>query len=97
MSAPIRGSRWEGNLSIPSKDVHRVEVEWVDSTVIGGAWRLIEDIVSEYTDAPKCLSVGFLIGDDDKSVILAASVHGNEATGITIVPKTAIVRRKRLR
>ena len=44
-----------------------------------------------------CLSVGFVLADDKRGVVLGASVHNDEAAGITMIPKGQIVSRKRLR
>ena len=80
---------------IPKKRHWRVEVEWEDSTVLQRGWYEIRDAL-ERRDSVRCLSVGFVLADDDKGVMLAASIHGNEAAGITVIPKSAIRKRRRL-
>lgn len=43
-----------------------------------------------------CQSVGFVLADDKYGVVLAASIHGVEAAGVTIIPRSQIKRLKRL-
>jgi hypothetical protein len=83
---------------IPGDRHWRLEVEWVDSTVMHDGWQPIEAILDHRRrkDAPRCLSVGFVLADDDDGVVLAASIHGNEAVGVTVIPAQAVVRRRRL-
>ena len=42
-------------------------------------------------------SVGFVSADDERGVVLAASINGAHATGVTIIPTRQIIKRKRLR
>ena len=74
----------------------RVEVRWEDSTVMHGGWRNIEEVL-ERRDTVTCLSVGFVLADDKRGIVVAGSVHGNEACGIVVIPRSAIRKRKRLR
>lgn len=80
----------------PTSKHWRVEVEWEDSTVLHEGWQPIGDILAR-RQAVKCMSVGFVLADDKQGVVLAASVHGNEAVGVTMIPRSAIKKRKRLR
>ena len=73
-------------MGVPTNRHRRLEVEWLDSTLLGGSWQPIEDVLSQRQDAPRCLSVGFVLADDKRGIVLAASVHGSEATGITVIP-----------
>lgn len=79
---------------IPSKRHWRMEVQWEDSTVLGGGWKTIGDIDR---DAVQCLSVGFVLASDKRGIVLGASIHGNEAAGITVIPRRSILKTRRLR
>ena len=74
----------------------RVEVEWSDSQVIGGSWEPIADLV-KLRKSVRCFSVGYVLADDKRGLVLAASVNGANATGVTIIPASQIVKRWRLR
>jgi hypothetical protein len=82
--------------NVPGKKHWRMEVLWEDSTVWQKGWEEIADILKK-RGAVRCLSVGFVLADDDKGTVLAASVHGSQAVGITMVPRRSILRKKRLR
>lgn len=75
----------------------RVEVEWQDSQVIGGSWEPIADLLARREKAVRCRSVGFVLADDKYGIVLAGSVNGANATGVTIIPARQIVKRRRLR
>ena len=83
-------------MTVPKKHHARLEVLWEDSTVWHLGWEPISDIL-ERRDMVRCLSVGFVLADDKRGVVLGASVHNDEAAGITMIPKGQIVSRKRLR
>jgi hypothetical protein len=81
---------------VPSKKHWRVEVLWEDSTVWQKGWEKVDEILEE-RDSVRCLSVGFILADDKRGMVLAASIHGDEAAGISMIPRSAIVSSKRLR
>jgi hypothetical protein len=74
----------------------RVEVEWQDSQVIGGSWEPIIDLLARRKTV-RCRSVGFVLADDKRGIVLASSVNGANAAGVTIIPFRQIVKRRRLR
>jgi len=74
----------------------RVEVEWQDSQVIGGSWEPIPDLLARRKRV-RCRSVGFVLADDRRGIVLASSVNGANAAGVTIIPRRQIVKRRRLR
>ena len=76
--------------------VWRVEVEWSDSQVIGGSWEPIPDLLKRRSHV-RCHSVGYVLADDKQGVVLASSVNGRNATGVTIIPASQITKRRRLR
>lgn len=80
----------------PSKKHYRVEVEWMDSTILPGGWRTIGDALSS-RKAVECNSVGFVLADDKKGVVVASCVHGNEVAGVTIIPRGQVKKVRRLR
>jgi hypothetical protein len=83
-------------MAVPKKHHWRMEVLWEDSTVWQKGWEEIEDVLGK-RNAVRCLSVGFVLADDDRGIVLAASVHGTQAVGITMVPQRSILKNKRLR
>lgn len=78
------------------KKLRVVEVEWVDSGA-GGGWQFIANIDRQ---SLKCITVGFLLFDDDESISVASSIGldsagmANQAEGPITIPKVAIVRRR---
>ena len=74
----------------------RVEVEWQDSQVIGGSWEPITDLLARRKRV-RCRSVGFVLADDKRGIVLASSGNGANAAGVTIIPLRQIVKRRRLR
>ena len=74
----------------------RVEVEWEDSTILQGGWEQISDILQRAKRAPRIRSVGFILADTERRLVIAASVHGSEAAGVTVIPRGQIVKVKRL-
>jgi hypothetical protein len=74
----------------------RVEVEWQDSQVIGGSWEPIPDLLAR-RETVTCHSIGFVLADDKRGIVLASSVNGGNAAGVTIIPRRQIVKRRRLR
>jgi hypothetical protein len=79
-----------------SKRYWRLEVEWEDSTVLHEGWQDISDVLQR-RDAVRCLSMGFVLADDKRGIVLAASIHGKQAVGVTMIPRRSIRKRKRLR
>lgn len=70
----------------------RVEVHWDDSTIPHRGWQDVnETLSSRERRSTRCTSVGFLLADDDRGVVLAGSVHGGEAAGVVMIPRGAIV------
>lgn len=59
-------------------------------------WERVAEII-ENRDAVRCLSVGFVLADDDRGIVLASSIHGAEAAGIAMIPRSAIISSKKLR
>ena len=83
-------------MSVPQKHHWRMEVEWEDSTVWHRGWEQIEDVLRE-RDKVCCLSVGFVLADDERGVVLGASIHNTEVAGVTMIPVGQIIRRRRLK
>jgi hypothetical protein len=83
-------------MSHPKKRHWRAEVEWEDSTILHEGWQEIAAVLKR-RHAVRCLSVGIVIADDERGIALAASVHGSGVAGVTMIPRRAIVKRKRLR
>ena len=83
-------------MSRPTARHHRTEVLWEDSTVWHRGWEQIDDVLAE-RDAVQCTSVGFVLADDERGIVLAASVHGNEVAGVTMITRGQVVSTRRLR
>lgn len=73
----------------------RLEVDWDDSTYALPGWHPIDEVVGDRS-LTRCVSVGFVLADDKHGIVLAGSVHGNEAAGVMRIPKGAIRHRRRL-
>lgn len=78
-----------------------VLIEWVDSGQPVPGWQWLEDIGPRR--AHRCVSVGFLIQDDDSAKVLAPNLGASgedrewdQAMGITTIPTPAVVRLERL-
>jgi hypothetical protein len=75
----------------------RMEVEWLDSYVELASWTPIRRLLRNRRKlAPRCLSVGFVLADDRRGVMLAGSVHGAEASQVHLIPAGQILARRRL-
>ena len=71
-----------------------LEVRWRDSQLVGGSWEPIGELLARRASV-RCRSVGFVLADDRQGVVLAASVNGGNAAGVTIIPRRQITERKR--
>jgi hypothetical protein len=78
---------------------HRVEVDWLDSTIPHDGWMKRKDVIAPAyrLDQTLCLSVGLLIADDKHGVVLASSAHGSDIAGVTIIPRGQVRKVRRLR
>jgi hypothetical protein len=75
----------------------RLEVEWLDSYVELSSWTPIKQMVKNRRHLKtRCVSVGFVLADDKRGVMLAGSVHEGNATGVIVIPASQIVKRRRL-
>lgn len=78
-----------------------VLVEWVDSGQPIPGWQWLSDL--DARRAHKCVSVGFLVQDDEQTKVLApnlGSSNGDEdwdqASGLITIPAVAITKLERL-
>jgi hypothetical protein len=75
----------------------RLEVEWLDSYIELSSWTPIKRMVRNRRHMEsRCVSVGFVLADDKRGVMLAGSVHGANATSVIVIPAGQIVKRRRL-
>jgi len=80
-----------------SKKLWRVEVEWRDSILMArGEWFPASEVQRRRKN-DRCYSVGFVLADDKRGIVLANSVHGGETCGTISIPRKAIVKRWRIR
>lgn len=80
----------------PRKSV--LEVEWEDAAALTGAWDELDAVLSKKGRSPvRVHSVGYVLADDERVLILARSVHGSRVGGVAIIPRAAIVKRRRVR
>jgi hypothetical protein len=74
----------------------KVEVTWQDATTFLGPWDDLDAVLKDR--APVLVhSVGYVLADDRRFLVLARSIHGSRVGGVAIIPKRAIVKRRRLR
>jgi len=75
----------------------RVEVTWEDSVILDeGAWTNIVNALSR-RGRTRCTTIGILLADDKRGVVVAGSIHGLEAAGIMVIPRGQVLKRRRLR
>jgi hypothetical protein len=76
------------------------KVEWVDASRLSNGWMDLSDIPDPYNH--KCVSVGFLVSSNKKSIVLVPTIAdlehpGNEHTyGGMMIPRLAILKKTRL-
>lgn len=73
-------------------------IEWDDSSHYNTVGWVHKDEADEYAKAPplRCQSVGFLMGENSRSVTLAESVSATQAAELIKIPKSAIRWREEL-
>lgn len=71
-------------------------IEWSDSRLVARGWTPIEKALAQ-RGTVKCYSVGIVIANDKKGVVLAATTNEGDVAGVTIIPRHAILRVKKLR
>lgn len=69
-----------------------VQITWIDSTNKAG-WVSIDEVAEELT-GPDCVSVGFLLEEDDFFVYLASTVSGYGCLSPISIPSASIVDRE---
>ena len=74
----------------------RLEVEWRDSKLDNGGWATVKAHLRDRKGVP-CVSVGFVLADDKRGIVLASSVYGKNASGVVHIPSGMVVKRRRLR
>lgn len=72
-----------------SKPKRKVEVEWEDSVLLHGGWNSINEAV-DIEEVVMCMSVGYVIKDTKKGLILASGLHNDQVAGVTVIPKSAV-------
>lgn len=74
-----------------------VKITWVDSVKGGndGPWSLKEDILDLTHD--EIQSVGWIVRETDESITIVAHVSESEYSGEMCIPKSAVIKRKKLR
>lgn len=70
-----------------------VQIEWVDSRQPTSSWQRVSGL--DYLSECRCTSVGFLLRDDARAMVLAVSIadEGDElqATGVFVIPTAAVL------
>jgi len=75
-----------------SKGIPRVEITWVDSATFDG-WQS-----GPHGARPSvCTTVGFLVKETKKYVIIAGSISPNQMMSPLAIPKAVITKRRRLK
>jgi hypothetical protein len=76
----------------------RLEVTWYDAASLTSAWDDLDAVLSkEGRSLVRIRSVGYVLADDKRVLILAGSVHGKRVGSVTIIPRKSVLKRKRLR
>jgi hypothetical protein len=79
-----------------SKKFTTVRVTWEDSCA-SGTWRKLEDAL-EHCQPATCTSVGYLLRDDERDVLLAQSEDSmGSVTDFISIPRSAVREMKVLR
>jgi hypothetical protein len=78
-----------------------VLIEWVDSGQPVPGWQWLSDIARRR--AHRCVSVGFLVQDDEQAKVLAPNLGASsgddqwdQASGVFAIPTVSVVRIERL-
>lgn len=66
-----------------------VYLEWIDASA-SGSWEKISDMDGIH----ECRALGFLVREDSREVILAATVSRDECNASIAIPKAWIKKRK---
>lgn len=76
-----------------------VYVEWVDSfSPASGGWRDNDDVAGDADKQLVCRSVGWIVAESKKTLVLAAHVSDSEErTGQMCIPQVAVVKRKKVK
>ncbi|MGH6878549.1 MAG: hypothetical protein ACREHV_14400 [Rhizomicrobium sp.] len=73
-------------------------IEWADSYTPGGSSWIDHEAIKQHHNTPCiCYSAGFVVNENDSTVAIAGSWSLNQQSGTMVIPKSAILRRKRLR
>lgn len=76
--------------------VWRVEVEWEDSWLSSKGWEPVTE-ARRPGKRIRCHSVGYVLSDTKRGIVLAGSVNGPNAAGVVFIPKRQVVRRRRVK
>jgi hypothetical protein len=82
-----------------SRKLHRLEVQWVDSHGDDSGWQQASYYMDKKVRRPMMHSVGFVLADDKKGIVLAGSVdpqYGN-VCNVICIPREAVVSKRRRR
>lgn len=72
-----------------------VRVDWIDIQAHGSEWKDWSDVAKMTT--AKCMTVGFLVAEDEHQVkIVGSVVEGAQVGDVTCIPKGCIVKTLKL-
>jgi hypothetical protein len=69
-------------------------IRWIDSCHHGIGW-LDRDSID--TSGAICVSLGYILHEDERFVTIAAHIAGEQVAGVMTIPKCAIVGRTQFR
>jgi len=69
-----------------------IRIEWEDSSSSSRIWNTVEKLKS-FSNA-RCISVGFLVHEDDTCVVIAGHKGEEDYAGEMRIPKRSIVKRR---
>ena len=74
-----------------------VDVAWDDSAQLTDTWDEVARFLKRRKREVRVHSAGFVLSDDKFGMVIASSVHGSRASRVTFIPRSQIVRKRRLR
>jgi hypothetical protein len=82
-------------ISFKTKNMDRIEIEWIDSKAAANEWEYLEDL--QTLEPITCTSIGFLIEETPAYKTIAHSVSATQVCGRITIPVVCIKKCKKLK
>jgi len=69
----------------------KVSIEWIDSYSTD-KWMENADAIDQFKKLMTITSLGMILYDDDKCIVLCQSIEDNNVCGLLHIPKVAVVK-----